>query len=89
MDFGMETSIFLAYTVGMLLLYFLGRLLFVPIKLLLKLILSSIAGGAVLIIIRLAGGLFGLILPVNPVNAVLVGVTGVPGLIGLILYFNL
>ena len=41
MDLGMETSVFLAYTAGMLLLYFCGRLLFVPLKFMLKLLICS------------------------------------------------
>lgn len=88
MDFGMETSIFLAYTAGMLLLYFIGRLFFVPIKIILKLLISSIAGGIALVIIRIVGANFGITLPVNPVNAVITGLTGVPGIVGLLLYFN-
>lgn len=89
MDFGMETSIFLAYTAGMLVLYFVGRLLFVPVKILLKLIFSSILGGAVLIIVRLTGDIIGFVIPVNPVNAVIAGLTGAPGVLGLLLYFNI
>ena len=84
MDFGMETSIFLAYTAGMFILYFLGRIFFVPIK-----FMSSIAGGAALIAVRALGGFFGLVLPVNPVNAVITGLTGLPGIAGLLIYFNI
>lgn len=89
MDFGMETSIFLAYTAGMFILYFLGRIFFVPIKFMLKLLISSIAGGAALIAVRALGGFFGLVLPVNPVNAVITGLTGFPGIAGLLIYFNI
>ena len=80
MDFGMETSIFLAYTAGMLILYFIGRLFFVPIKIILKLLVNSIIGGAALVIIKLIGANFGIMLPVNPVNAIITGLTGVPGI---------
>ncbi|MFQ7473529.1 MAG: pro-sigmaK processing inhibitor BofA family protein [Anaerovoracaceae bacterium] len=89
MDFGMETSIFLAYTAGMLILYFIGRLFFVPIKIILKLLVNSIIGGAALVIIKLIGANFGIMLPVNPVNAIITGLTGVPGILGLLIYFNL
>ena len=70
-------------------LYFLGRIFFVPIKFMLKLLISSIAGGAALIAVRAVGGFFGLILPVNPVNAVITGLTGFPGIAGLLIYFNI
>lgn len=89
MDFGMEASIFLAYTAGMLILYFIGRLFFVPIKIILKLLVNSIIGGAALVIIKLIGANFGIMLPVNPVNAIITGLTGVPGILGLLIYFNL
>lgn len=89
MDFGMETSIFLAYTAGMLILYFIGRLFFVPIKIILKLLVNSIIGGAALVIIKLIGANFGIMLPVNPVNAIITGLTGIPGILGLLIYFNL
>lgn len=89
MDIGMETSVFLAYTAGMLLLYFFGRIFFIPIKMLLKLLLCSVVGGAVLVLLHIFGAKWGLTLPANPVNAVIAGATGVPGVVGLLLYFNL
>ena len=89
MDFGMETSIFLAYTAGMLILYFIGRLFFIPIKIILKLLVNSIVGGVVLVIIKLIGANFGIVMPVNPINAIITGLTGIPGILGLLIYFNL
>ena len=55
MDLGMETSVFLAYTAGMLLLYFCGRLLFVPLKFILKLLICSLAGVVLMIASMIAG----------------------------------
>ena len=89
MDLGMETSVFLAYAAGMLLLYFCGRLLFVPLKILLKLLACSLVGGVLLILLRILGQQIGLTLPVNPLNAIITGVCGVPGVLALLLYFNL
>lgn len=89
MDFGLETSIFLAYTAGMFILYILGRIFFVPLRFMLKLFISSLAGGIALIIVRFVGEGFDLILPVNPVNAVITGITGLPGIAGLLIYFNI
>lgn len=89
MDFGLETSIFLAYTVGLLLLYFLGRVFFVPLKAIFRLLINSLIGGLVLIVVRVTGMYLGIILPVNPLNSVIVGITGLPGVIGLLIYFNL
>lgn len=89
MDLGMETSVFLAYAAGMLLLYFCGRLLFTPLKILLKLLACSLAGGVLLILLRILGRQIGLMLPVNPLNAIITGICGVPGVLALLLYFNL
>ena len=89
MDLGMETSVFLAYAAGMLLLYFCGRLLFVTLKILLKLLACSLVGGVLLILLRILGQQIGLTLPVNPLNAIITGVCGVPGVLALLLYFNL
>lgn len=66
MDLGMETSVFLAYTAGMLLLYFCGRLLFVPLKFMLKLLICSLAGGMFLVLIRVFGDAMGLFFADKP-----------------------
>ena len=90
MDLGMETSVFLAYTAGMLLLYFCGRLLFVPLKFILVTFnLQSGRRGVLLVLIRIFGDTMGLFLPINPVNSLIAGVCGVPGVAALLLYFQL
>ena len=40
MDIGMEAGIFLAYSVGLLVVYFFGRMMLVPLKKLMKLLLN-------------------------------------------------
>lgn len=89
MDFGMEVGIFLAYAVGLMAVYFLGRLLIVPIKTLLKLVLNSIIGGVILMVINFFGGSLGIFLPVNFLTAVIAGLLGIPGVLGMALYFYL
>lgn len=89
MDFGMEAGIFLAYTAGIMMIYLFGRLLIIPVKFLIKLLVSSVAGGLALVLINLAGGGIGIVLPVNIITALLSGVLGVPGVLGLLIYFNI
>lgn len=89
MDFGMEASIFLAYTAGMLAIYFLGRFLIVPLKILVKLMINSIIGGIIMLIINFIGGGLGVFLPINIITALISGALGVPGILGLLIYFNL
>lgn len=81
MDLGNGNQCFLVYTAGMLLLYFCGRLLFVPLKFILKLLICSLAGGVFLVLIRIFGDTMGLFLPINPVNSLIAGVCGVPELL--------
>lgn len=88
MDFGMEAGIFLVYTAGLMIIYFFGRMLLVPLRKILKLILNSLVGGAVLILINLVGGSAGIVLPVNFLTAVIAGLLGLPGVAGLVIYFN-
>ena len=88
MDFSTEVSIFLIYTAAMLLIYFFGKLLIVPAKVILKLLLNSFIGGIMVIIINHVGGLIGLILPINIITALISGFLGIPGILGLLIYFN-
>ncbi len=87
MDFGMEVGIFLAYTAGLMLIYLFGRLFVVPVKVLLRLFISSLAGGILLVVINSIGGNFGLFIPVNIITAGIAGILGIPGILGLIAYF--
>ena len=88
MDFGLEAGIFLAYAAGLFLIYIFGRLLIVPVKMLLKLMASSVAGGVILLLINAAGGIIGIMIPVNIVTTAVTGVLGVPGVLALLIYFN-
>lgn len=71
----------LAFLLGLVLLYIVGLLLVVPIKLLMKLLLNGIIGGVALFLFNLIGGLFGAYIAINPLNAIIVGILGVPGVI--------
>ena len=85
---GLELSVFLTYAGAVLLILLLGKILLWPLKLVGKLLLSSLAGGLILLALNVAAGFFGLILiPVNLLTALVVGVLGIPGLILLLLIF--
>ena len=62
-----------------------GRLLVVPIKWILKLILNSIFGGMLIWIINLIGGIWGVHIGLNFYTAILVGILGIPGAVFLII----
>lgn len=88
MDIGMEAGIFLAYTAGMLIIYFFERLMLVPLKKIMKLLLNSIVGGVILILVNMAGAGIGIVIPVNVITAVIAGLLGIPGVAMMIIYFN-
>ncbi|MTI48797.1 MAG: pro-sigmaK processing inhibitor BofA [Firmicutes bacterium] len=84
MGMGIELSVILAYVFGLILLYFIGWILIVPIKIIGKLIINGILGGIALIIVNFIGGFLNFSIGINPINAVIVGFLGIPGLILLI-----
>jgi inhibitor of the pro-sigma K processing machinery len=71
----------IAYAVGLILLYVVGRILIVPLKIVVKLIYNAIVGGVVLLALNFLGGYIGLHIALNPITALLVGFLGVPGII--------
>lgn len=78
------TSI-LWFLLGLVLLYIVGLILVIPIKIIIKLIINGIIGGVLLLIFNLIGGLFGITIVINPFNAVIAGLLGIPGVILLLI----
>ena len=85
----MDISTILAFIFGLFLLYILGILLVIPIKLIIKLIVNGIIGGVFLLLFNLIGGLIGLNLTINPLTAVIAGFLGIPGIILLLIMKNI
>lgn len=65
-------------------LFVLGRVFIVPIKLILKLVFNSILGGILIWIINLIGGIWSFHIGLNLYTSILVGILGIPGAIFLI-----
>ncbi len=84
-------EIILAYAVGIIFLFFIGRLFLVPLKILLKLVYNCILGAILLIVVNYIGRNFGFSIPLNIFSAALVGFLGIPGMLLLValkvLYF--
>lgn len=78
-------DIIIAYGLGLVLLYFVGWLLLVPLKLLFRFLLNGIIGGIALWLLNLVGGLIGVLVAINPITALTVGFLGIPGLILILL----
>lgn len=79
----MDYNALVAYAVGLILLYLMARLLFLPIRLLLVLLYNGLVGGVLLWMVNLVGGYIGLHVGLNPVTALLAGFLGLPGVAAL------
>lgn len=85
MGLDIPLDIVLAYALGLVLLYLIGWLLLVPLKLLLRFFINALMGGLALWLLNLAGGLIGVTIAINPITALTVGFLGIPGLLLILL----
>lgn len=77
----MDASTVAAYAFGLFLLYIVAYILYVPLKMIVRLIYNAIIGGLLLWLVNLVGGVFGLSVAINPVTALTVGFLGIPGVV--------
>lgn len=82
-----DWNVIIAFVFGIFLLYLIGRLFLVPIRLILKLVYNAIIGGIMLWVVNYIGGHFGFAIAINPVTALIAGFLGLPGVVLLILYY--
>lgn len=82
-------TVFLSYAFGLLLLYLIARLFFVPLRILMRLLYNGIIGGLLLWLVNQVGSFFGVTIPINPITALAAGFLGVPGVVLLLLLRNL
>ena len=85
MGLGINLLVVLFFALGLVLLYFTGWLLLAPLKFILKLIISGLLGGLLLVAINLIGGIFSVNIAINPLSALIAGYFGLPGIILLFL----
>ena len=81
-----EVNVILAYAFGIILIYLLGRMFLMPIKLIFRLIYNALIGGVMLWVLNFAGAHIGFNIAVNPITALVAGFLGLPGVILLILF---
>lgn len=75
----MDIKMLLVYFACVIAIFIIGKILFVPLKMIFKLILNSILGGILIWLINLAGITWGLHLGINVITMLTVGLLGVPG----------
>ena len=74
-----ENNLIAAYAVGLVLLFFLIRIFYTPLKFAIKLVGNAVAGGLFLVFINLVGGIVNIQIGINIFTALTVGLLGVPG----------
>lgn len=74
-----EFSVAVGYLLGILLIFVVAKIFFTPLKVIFKLILSSLLGVLFLILINLFSPVTGIYIGINAVTAVVLGVLGMPG----------
>lgn len=81
----MELNTIIPYVIGVVILFFFGKIFLLPIKSILKLIGNSILGAILIYIINLIGGAFNFHIGLNFITILFVALLGVPGAIVLTL----
>ncbi len=81
---GLDWNLVAAVIFGIFMLYFLSRIFYRPLKLLLRLLLWTVLGGVMIYLYNFAGAIWGLDVGLNVISAFVAGVMGLPGLGALI-----
>ncbi|QJW48696.1 pro-sigmaK processing inhibitor BofA [bacterium BFN5] len=81
-----EFNVIFAYAFGIILIYLIGRIFLMPLKLIFRFIYNGIIGGIMLWVVNLVGGYIGFTIGINVITALIAGFLGIPGVILLILF---
>lgn len=80
----LSVTIITAYIIGLILVYIVARLLYVPLKLMLRLLVNGVIGLILLWGLNWVGEYWSLHIGINPLTALIAGFLGVPGVVLLI-----
>lgn len=78
---GLDVNVLVAIFFGLLALYILVRILYIPLKIFLKLAGSAVVGAGFLFLFNLLGAIWGVQIGINVVTAFVVGLLGLPGVV--------
>jgi inhibitor of the pro-sigma K processing machinery len=81
-----DVNVVVAFIFGLLLIYLIGRVFLMPIKIIFRLIYNGIIGGLILWGLNFIGAYIGFTIAINPITALTVGFLGLPGVILLVLF---
>ena len=80
------TSTIIIFLASIITLILFGKMLVLPLKIIIKLIINSILGGLIITLINIIGASFGLHIGLNIITTIFVGILGIPGAILLIIF---
>lgn len=80
----MDNNIIAAVIFGLIVLYFVLKILVVPARFVLRLLLYGGLGSLLLLLFNVVAGHFGMQIGINAVTALIVGYLGAPGLVMLV-----
>ena len=83
---GVQIGVFLTYVGAIIVIFLVGKIFLWPLKMVLKLVASSLIGGLAILLINAVGVEFGLFIPLNIISAVVVGTLGIPGAVLLFIF---
>ena len=81
----MASNNIVAFVACLFFLFIVGKLFIIPLKIILKFIINSLLGGAIIFIINFIGGFWGFHIGLNIITSIFVGLLGIPGAIVIIL----
>ncbi len=77
----MDFTMILPILIGVGVLFIVLKLLALPMKLIIKLVINGLVGGLIIFLVNLVGLNFGFTIDLNWLTAIIVGILGVPGVV--------
>lgn len=77
----MDFTLILPFLIGLAVLFIVLKILTLPMKIIIKLLINGVVGGAIILVVNLIGVNFGFTLDLNWITALIVGILGVPGVV--------
>lgn len=77
----MDYAMILPILIGVGILFIILKLLSLPMKLIIKLVINGLVGGVIIFLVNLIGASFGFMIDLTWITALIVGILGVPGVI--------
>lgn len=77
----MNFTMILPILIGVGILFIVLKLLALPMKLIIKLVINGLVGGLIIFIVNLIGTNFGFAIDLNWITALIVGILGIPGVV--------